>query len=76
MRTIFIATIAAAVLAGCGDSVKDKIKQEGERFEFLVFNDGTKQEKCASMKRLRDLHAEAKNKRFYREWSDYINKEC
>lgn len=76
MRTMIIATMAAAVLTGCGESVQDKIKAEGEHFEFLVFNDGTEQEKCASMKRLRDLNAEAKDKRYYREWSKNVEEYC
>lgn len=76
MRTIIIATMTAAALIGCGDSVKDKIKKEGEHFEFLVFNDGTDKEKCASMKRMRDLNAEAKDSEYYQKWSKNIEQFC
>jgi len=39
-------------------------------------NDASQHEKWASMKRLRNLNAEAKDSRFYRSWSDQIKRDC
>lgn len=67
---------ATICLAGCTETVQDKIKKEGEHFEFLYANDGSQKEKCASMKRLRDLNAEARDDEYYRTWSERIEQFC
>lgn len=70
------AALAAITLIGCAETTRERIKKEGEHFEFLVMNDASKQEKCASMKRMRNLNAEAKDSRSYRFWSDQIKRDC
>ncbi len=76
MRTVITATMAAAALAGCGESAMDRLHKEGAHFEFLFKNEASQKELCASMKRLRDLSAEVKDDFVYKQWSQNIERDC
>lgn len=75
MRLV-IFTLLAIGLASCSESQRGKIKAETDHLTFLVYNDASRQEQCASMRKLRNLFAEAKDTKNYQFWSQRVTEDC